>query len=484
MDRGRKIGLLSSNIDYWTVLVYLVLVVMGWFTVYSVQSGVSGFWDFEFSARYAQQLLWIGISFSLAVAILLIDSKYFHIFAYQIYWIAVVLMLVVIVVGREVNGAKSWIGVGGMGIQPVEFMKIATALALSKFMSAFNFSFSHRHSVLAVCFIIFLPVLLILLQNDTGSALIFSAFFVVLFREGYGSGIYLLTIFWTVLAVLTFFVSPEALLLLVVVACLLYELYCTRSSRGLQRVLWFVALYLSVLLLWSLLGVWWGFSMGVFWMLFWPLIVVLLAVVGYGLKLGQMRYIGQSVVVLSSLFVVYFVDYAFDHVLQPHHQVRILNLVGLKDDPQGIGYNAMQSKIAIGSGGMWGKGYMEGTQTRFSFVPEQSTDFIFCTVGEEWGFMGSLVVVLLFGLLIYRVMLMGERAKEPFARIYCYCTAAILAVHFLINISMTLGLFPIIGIPLPFFSYGGSSHLAFSVMLFIAIRLDSLQWEGASRRLM
>lgn len=481
MEQDRKIGLFSSNIDFTTVAIYITLVMMGWLSIYAAVYNDDHRSVFDLSQRYGVQLVWMGVSFIMAISILLIDSKYYHMFSNHFYWLMVLLMVGVMFFGKEVKGAKSWIGIGPIGIQPVEFMKIATALALAKFMSSYDFNLRHRKTLLYVAGIILLPVFIILLQNDTGSALVFAAFFMVLYREGFGAAIYIVCAILLLVAVLTFFIEPFALTICVFAVVAVAEAV---SSRRVPNVIRYVAgvalLFILIEITRSLLSM--GSDHFVSILLAVAITVpVVIAYVIRGVSRTALIYLGLFVAGVSMIFVV---DYAFENVFQPHQQVRILDLLGIDNDPQGTGYNAMQSKIAIGSGGMWGKGFLQGTQTRFSFVPEQSTDFIFCTVGEEWGFAGSMIVVLLFSWLIFRLMRMGERQKEPFARIYCYSVAAIILVHFVINIMMTIGFLPVIGIPLPFFSYGGSSLIAFTILVFIAIRLDSSQWEGSSRRLL
>ncbi len=483
-NEERKIGLLSSNIDFWTIGIYLLLVVCGWVSIYSVTNEEAGE-AFSLSTRYGKQLIWMGVSLVAGLSIVLIDTKYFHIFCYPAYWLALGLMLVVLLFGREVNGAKSWLSIGSVRIQPVEFMKIATAMALARFMSSPHFNIQQRDSLFKVACIIFIPVVVVLMQNDTGSALVFAAFFIILFREGFGASLYLVCFYWFLVAVLTFFLTPFSLALMVFVSCVLFEVVSNFQREGVVlAMVRYVALVAAIFLLlffgFRLLG--WGVGGEIL------LLLAVLATLPILIK-NFLRGYSRTILNYTALFVVsvlliFAVDYAFNNILQAHQKNRILDLVGIQDDPQGVGYNAMQAKIAIGSGGLSGKGFLQGTQTRFSFVPEQSTDFIFCTVGEEHGFIGSVIVVALFVVLILRLLKMGERQNEPFARIYCYGVAAVIFAHFFINIAMAIGLFPVIGIPLPFFSYGGSSLLAFSVMFFIAVRLDSLQFEGTGRKLL
>lgn len=384
-------------------------------------------------------------------------------------------MTFVLLFGNETNGAKSWLVIAGdIKIQPVEFMKIATALALARYMSSYHFNIDEFRSLYYIGLIILAPILVILMQNDTGSALVFLGFFVMLYREGFGKMLYLLTGFVVLLGILSFLLEPVAMLLIIMVACLSTFMIVNRQWRESLR-------YVSMVLLVAL-GLMW--FMPLYWALLIPLVLTLPLLVLYAHRQRINNLMVTVGVFVGALLFTFFVDYAFDNILQLHQQKRILDLLGIENDQKGWGYNVIQSKIAIGSGGLSGKGFLNGTQTKFSFVPEQDTDFIFCTVGEEWGFMGSMSVVILFGLLISRLMIMGERQKEPFARVYCYSVASILLTHFVINVCMTIGLFPVVGIPLPFFSYGGSSLLAFTVLLFIAVRLDSSQNGESGRRLL
>lgn len=477
----RKIGLTSSGIDYTTVFIYLALVIMGWFSIYAAVYNDDQRSIFDLTQRYGVQLIWIGISVLLAISILLIDARYYHMFAYPLYWVGILIMIGVALFGKEVNGAKSWIGIGAIGIQPVEFMKIFTALALARFMSSFNFNIKQFKALFYVGAIIIMPVMLILLQNDTGSALVFAAFLIILYREGFGKALYLIFGFFALIGVLSFYLNPLMLVLITLVVCIGGEMLSSKNlSYGVRYTAIITLLFIVVEVSRGILGYQSNATLSIIWSVALSLPILTM----YAMRKNSKTiwfYVALFIAAVSFVFVI---DHVFNEVLQTHQQKRILDLLGIENDPQGWGYNSMQSKIAIGSGGVLGKGFLQGTQTRFSFVPEQSTDFIFCTVGEEWGFLGSITVVILFAVLIFRLMKMGERQKEPFARIYCYAVAAILFMHFFINVSMTIGIFPIVGIPLPFFSYGGSSLLAFTVLLFIAIRLDSSQWEGQSRKLL
>lgn len=460
----------KGRIDYITILIYLCLVVFGWVNIYAAVYTDDQASIFDISQRYGMQLLWMGISGFVAISIILIDDKYYHMLSYPLYFLGIAVMTAVMLFGTEVNGARAWIDLAGVRIQPVEFMKIVTALALSRYISSYNFDIKSSRSLIRIALIIMVPVALILLQNDTGSAMVFAAFVLVLYREGFGKWLYVLGIFLVLLFVISFLIDPVAVVFII--------LLLTLVAEGVENGLWAYKLrYLAFVLLVSV-ALWvvcWilGWSMSYYMALFVGVGVSLVLVVRYSIVRRLVNVWNYVAVFMGAILFTRVIDYVFENVLQIHQQQRILDLLDIEKDPQGWSYNVIQSKVAIGSGGLLGKGFLDGTQTKFSFVPEQSTDFIFCTVGEEWGFVGSAIVVLLFTFLIVRLIRMGERQVEPFARVYCYCTAAILFMHFAINITMTIGLFPVVGIPLPFFSYGGSSLLAFTILLFVAIRLDS-----------
>jgi len=413
MRKGENI---LANTDWLTVLIYLTLVFFGWLTIYSASFDNPDASIFDMSQRYGKQALWIGLAFLLAFTIMIIDAKFFSAFAFWFYLLIIIMLIGVLVFGKTVAGSKSWFQLGGFAIQPAEFAKFATALALSKHFEKLNINSNPLKSKLIAIAIIMLPMLLILLQNDTGSALVYFSFILVLYREGF-SGIFI---------VLGLVVGA-----LFVLTLLFGKIYLIVGLAAL-----------------TIIGIW------------------------LSKKLRRNYKTTFLVFVLSTLFV-FSVNYAFEEVLQPHQRNRIKILLGMMHDPHGVGYNVNQSKIAIGSGGLTGKGFKKGTLTRYHFVPEQSTDFIFCTVGEERGFVGSTVLVLLFLTLIIRIVLLAERQRSTFSRVYGYSVASILFFHFTINIGMTIGLLPVVGIPLPFFSYGGSSLWAFTILLFIFIKQDA-----------
>jgi len=424
---------LIDNIDWVLVGLYFVMIIAGWLNIYAAVYNDEFQSIFDTSQRYGKQLLWIGTSLVLATVILLIDERFFSTFGYLIYGIVLLLLVAVIFIGAETKGATSWFSIGGFKVQPSEFSKFATNLALAKYLSSLNIKMDRFKTKLIALTIVFLPAIIILLQNDTGSALVYGAFILVLYREGLSGNILLVGVVAAALFILTLFFQSVQ-----------YELLGF-PLQGAELILIGIAL---------LLGVIYYFNRKKKGILI-PLIGILLA---------------SGVLVKS-------VDYVFTSVLEPHQSKRINVLLGLESDPKGAGYNVNQSLIAIGSGGFFGKGYLEGTQTKFDFVPEQSTDFIFCTIGEEWGFVGSFFVVAIFLGLLLRILFLCARQRSSFARIYGYGVAAILFFHFAINIGMTIGLAPVIGIPLPFFSYGGSSLWAFTILLFVFVKMDADRLE-------
>ncbi len=459
-----------TRIDWKTILVFVALVFIGWLNIYAAvyNEALSG--GFDLSSRYGMQLIWIGISAVVAMVILLIDDIYYHLLAYPFYGLMMVVLVLTLFVGKEVNGAKSWLALGPIAVQPAEFMKLATALALARVMSEYNFSLSRPKDLVTVALLLLVPIGVILLQNDMGSALVYCSFLVVLYREGLNPWVYYALFLVVGLFVGSFLLSDVALLLILIVLFVLSQLPSNRNPR--ESVVWVAAVGLLSLVIY---GVSWTAGWGVDYhhSLLAASLVMLLPALLYAYRHKLSTIYLFAIMFVGSLAFLGVVDYVFNDVLQLHQQKRILDLLGLESDLRGWGYNVHQSKIAIGSGGFLGKGFLEGTQTKYDFIPEQSTDFIFCTVGEEWGFVGSIVVLALFATLIVRLMKMGERQQEPFRRVYCYGVAGIFLFHVIINIGMTIGLMPVIGIPLPMFSYGGSSLLAFTVLFFIAVRLDS-----------
>lgn len=412
----RNNGSLFQNIDWILVFLYFALAILGWLNIYAAVYNEEFSSIFDMSQKYGKQLLWIGTSVVIILVIMFADANLFQTLAYPIYILSLLSLLGLFVFGKEIAGARSWYAFGSFSLQPSEFAKFATALATARFLSTKGISIHKWNDRIIALVIVLLPAAIIVPQPDPGSALVYTSFFLVFYREGL-SGNYIFAGF--------------ALVILFILSLLISKVYLFLVILGIAGIL--VILY------------------------------------------RRSRRSIVSIVAISLLAVGFIqsVDYAFNNILEDRHRNRINILLGKAHDPKGIGYNTNQSMIAIGSGGLTGKGYLEGTQTKFDFVPEQSTDFIFCTVGEEWGFLGSTAVIILFVLLFFRLIVVAERQKSQFSRIYGYCVASILFFHFAVNIAMTIGLAPVIGIPLPFFSYGGSSLWGFTLLLFIFIKLDS-----------
>ncbi|MCQ2269728.1 MAG: rod shape-determining protein RodA [Bacteroidales bacterium] len=405
----------TNGFDGRLILYYVLLVIIGWMTIFSTSYNAANPQEFSFALPYVRQLVWIGTSVVIAVGILLLESRIIQHSGYYVYAFCLLLVLSTFVLGSKVNGATSWIKIGSFSIQPTEFMKLATALTLAQFFTEGK-TVGQRRRLWVIAFaIILIPALTILLQKDTGSALVFLSFVVLFYREGMSGLIFVFGAIAVFLAVFT---------------------------------LMFNEIYAVALL---------------------TLVLVIAWIIDRRDKKKVLRNI--IVFVVAVLFVAA-VNIAYEKVLQPHQKQRIDTLMGKTSDPKGADFNLIQSKIAIGSGGFFGKGYLNGTQTKLNFVPEQSTDFIFCAIGEEWGFVGSCAITALFLMLVIRILRLSEKQRSPFVRYYGYGIAGIIAFHFFINIGMTVGLVPIIGIPLPFISYGGSSLWAFTGMLFIFIKLN------------
>lgn len=461
--RGGQDSLFGS-VDKLALGLYISIVLLGVMCITSASYDPESANIFSLSHNYMKQLMWVGISWVAAIVVLLLERRLFHMFAYPAYIVGILMLLACLFLGREVNGAKAWFEFGSIRIQPVEFVKIATALMMARVMSDYAFNIKRLPDLIKVALVIIIPFGIIVLQNDTGSGLVLGAFLFVLYREGLSKYIYFPIIFTVVLFIAALIFDPVVIFVTLLVLFTLYNMFKTGEVEG--HVRFFFAVVLASLLL-TLLTPLSGYASL---MIVCGISAVVLAVLA--LKTRTLMLLWPILMFVYAMLFVPATDMLFSH-LEPHQKNRILTFVGLVDDPRNVGYNVNQSKIAIGSGGMWGKGFMEGTQIKYDYVPEKHTDFIFCIVGEEWGFVGCFVVVALYVALILRLMRMGERIKEPFGRVYCYSVAAILLLHVLVNIGMTIGLMPVMGIPLPLMSYGGSSLLAFTLLIMIAIRLDA-----------
>lgn len=407
---------LFFNVDWFIILTYLALCIIGWFNIHAAVYDADNPSIVDLDTNYGKQLIFIVSAVIIGFVILLLDGKFFNSFSPIFYGITLLLLVLVLIVGRNVGGNQAWIPIGSFRLQPSEFAKFATCLLLARYLSSSTVKVQEIRTQVVAAFIILIPTVLILLQPDAGSALTFSSLILVLYREGLSG----------------YFLVIEGLSILLFILTVLYNKYYV--------------------------------------------IIGVLAFAGFLIYLfrkNRKMITVFSIGLLFSILFIFSVDFAYNSILKPHQKNRIDVILGKVNDPRGIGYNLNQSKIAIGSGGLWGKGYLQGTQTKYNFVPEQSTDFIFCTVGEEWGFVGCFVVIGLYLFLLLRIVIIAERQRSPFSRIYGYGVASILFFHFFINIGMTIGLIPVIGIPLPFLSYGGSSLWSFTILLFILLKLDS-----------
>jgi len=409
-----------ANLDWTIVFLYLALVFMGWISIYAAVYNEEHQSILDTSQKYGKQLIWIGTSIILIIAILFMDGRLFEVMAYPVFISTLVLLALVLIAGKEISGARSWFAFGGFSLQPSEFAKFGTALAMAKYLSTTGVKFKSFSTKVVSVIIFIAPAALIAMQPDMGSVLVYAAFVFVLYREGLSGYLIFGGLWLAVLFVLSLLID-NLYLVLGIGAISLLLIYLFRKNK--------------------------------------PIPLVTLGISGL------------------SIAFIYVVDFIFNNVLAPHQQSRFNILLGLEKDYSAAGYNTHQSLIAIGSGGATGKGFLEGTQTKFDFVPEQSTDYIFCTVGEEWGFIGTALVVILFTALFFRIINKAEKQKTTFSRVYGYAVASIIFIHFTINIGMTIGLLPVIGIPLPFFSYGGSSLWGFTILLFIFLKLDAYQWE-------
>jgi len=472
-------GVKYKKLDWPLIVSYLILMMIGWISVFSSVYDPEHGQIFDLSQRYGLQFIWILTSFIIAALILfVIDPKLYNVTAWFLYAISIFFLIGVILAGVEVNGSKSWFMLGPVRFQPAEFSKIASSLALASLMSSYNFHFKSLSGFSKVALTILFPMALIILEKETGSALVYVGFIFMLYMEGL-SGWYLIFGLLTILLFLiTLSFSP-----FVAIICLFGIIVIARGilTRKIFLHAIFLTLYLPVLIFSGKLG---GLSLfpgisplsDTAWLAIFiapPFIYHIVTTLKQ--KATHLWY--TLICFVVSITLIFSVNFFFEKVLQDHQRARIENLLGIHVDLKGAGYNVYQSKIAIGSGGFSGKGFLQGTQTKFNFVPEQSTDFIFCTVGEEWGFLGSLFVIFIYCFMLIRIINLAEKQKDSFTRIYGYCLASIIFLHFFINIGMTIGLVPVIGIPLPFVSYGGSSLWSFTIFLFVFIRLDLERWK-------
>lgn len=481
---GHKGRGLAKTIDWKLVICYLLLVLIGWANIYASIHSSEPASIFDFDSRSGKQFVWIVTAFVIAAVILFVlNPRVYEGFSVPIYLFVLMLLIAVIFLGIEVKGSRSWFAFGPVRFQPAEISKISTSLLLATMMSQQGYKIGRTKDFIITASIILLPMMIIILQSETGSALVYVGFIFMLYREGLSGWLIFLVGMAILSFILTLTASPYTAIL--VVAGVASLCICVYSGR----LKWWLMAGIPVIILFAFIpSILDALTEGIvmaegmeepFLMKIKPLyillgtIVLLIPFTAYTAYRERNLFTHLSIAsMIAGIILVFSADFIFNDVLQDHQRKRIEVLLGMKEDPAGVGYNVNQSMIAIGSGGVFGKGYLHGTQTTYGFVPEQSTDFIFCTIGEEWGFMGSTLVILLYVFLIWRIIRNAERSREAFTRIYGYCVACCIFMHLFINIGMTIGLMPVIGIPLPFVSYGGSSLWGFTALLFIFIALD------------
>ena len=479
LDKGHRYPIFTA--DWVIILIYAMLLAFGWISICGASHEIGDTDFFSWGTRTGKQLVWIGLSFCLAFILLMTDDRYFENLADLLYWLMMIVLLVTPFVAKDIKGSRSWISLGSVSLQPAEFAKCVTALALAKLINHYGFALDNMRNLAKAASLVLLPLVLIIMQRETGSALVFLAFFLMFYREGMPG-----SFLFTVTAAIAYFVIGlrfsdiivpythtavgefVVLILIWLFTSGMTAVYCPRTPHARNLFVWggvatAVAILVSCFVVpfdvaWVQVSVCVGMAAYMAWQ-------------ALGERLG--KYIFIALFALGSTAWLYTADYGLNNVLEPHQQTRVRVLLGMEENITGAGYNVNQSKIAIGSGGLEGKGFLNGTQTKLKYVPEQDTDFIFCTVGEEEGFIGSAAVLLLFLFLILRLMYLAERQTTKFGRVYGYCVLSIFFFHVLINVGMVMGLMPVIGIPLPFFSYGGSSLWGFTLLLFIFLRIDA-----------
>lgn len=484
-SRSTEKSSILTRVDWSVILLYLLLVIGGAISIYAASYDFDNASIFSFDEFSGKQIRWIGFSFVLGFALLLIDKRMYETYAYPIYFVIVALLMVTIAIAPNIKGSHSWLVLGPMSLQPAEFGKFATALALAKLFSGYNFNLnSKRINYIKAGAIIGVPIMLILAQNETGSALVYLSLMFVLYREGmsglvlfgfvFSIVIFVVTVKYTTSAILGMPSGEFTVFVLIDLAMVVIAAFFSKSAIAARNLsMWFIFTAIVITGV-AVIG---GIDLPGVPIMFGITIVAMIYCLYELIKSHCRRLIMPVIVAGASLTFMMSVNYVFNKALQPHQQTRIKVSLGIEDDPLKAGYNVNQAKIAIGSGGLAGKGFLNGTQTKLKYVPEQHTDFIFCTIGEEEGFIGSTITLLLFLILILRVIAIAERQPTPFGRVYSYCVASYLIFHLCINIGMVIGLCPVIGIPLPFFSYGGSSLWGFTVLIFIMLRIDASRKE-------
>lgn len=469
-----------KRLDWILIGSYVLLAVFGWLNIYAATYSEEAGSIFSLASRSGNQLMWIGISVTAGIlTLLLMNSRILRRLAWPLYILSAILLAAVLIFGHEVNGSKSWLSLpGGFAIQPSEFSKIATALCLSRVMGTYGFKLSRSADFLKVAAILIVPVGLIALEPDVGTILVYCSLAFMLYREGLPGSILGLAGAAILLFLLTLKFSPFVSILTAI--GIVGVIRAATSKKPVGCILLFAIYITAAAFIPKLLGTEFISRFNGLEPEYWLLIITAAVSIGttvYAIRKKAKGWSPYLIGIAASIALIFSVDFIFHNVLQPHHRDRIENLLGISSDLMGAGYNVNQSKIAIGSGGLTGKGFLEGTQTKFNFVPEQSTDFIFCTIGEEWGFVGSIIVLALYLTIILRIVTSAERQKDIGMRVYSYCVASMLFMHVFVNVGMTIGVMPVVGIPLPLISYGGSSFLTFTMLLAIHLRFDLERWK-------
>lgn len=471
---------MKRNVNIWTgidkvsILLFLLLTVIGWVNIYAAVYNDEHKEIFDFSQRYGKQFIWIIAALLIAVFVVLIDIRFYYFFAWPIYGLVMFMLVLVLVIGNVVYGARSWFEVGGLSLQPSELAKFSTALALAAYLNNKRQELTKLKVIVPAVIVIMLPAVLIAVQPDMGSAVVFASLFFVLFREGMSPYIFVSGLLAIVLFLLTLLMNSVVLAIALIIVA---AFSCWVSSRRGKIVLIGLAIMLFIGGILYIIDTYILKSLGTDKVILGAVLASGVVYALYFLKRKVNSILIIYLFLIGGLLFVNSVDYAFNNLLKPHQKERVEILLGKKTDLHGTGYNVNQSLISIGSGGFSGKGFLQGTQTKFKFVPKQSSDFIFCTVGEEWGFIGTFVVIGIYLAFLLRLIFLAERQRSAFSRIYGYGVASIFFLHVFINIGMAIGIVPVIGIPLPFLSYGGSSLWGFTLLLFIFLRLDASRSE-------
>lgn len=469
----------KGKVDKVTLFLYLLFVILGWLNIYAASYDLENATGmFDLSSRAGLQLIWIGTSLLIAFSLLKIEVSFYETYAFLFYLIGIFLLIVTLIVAQEINGSRSWLIIGPVRLQPAEFMKFVIALALARVLNTYDFKLMDRRNLLLVSGIILLPTILVILQSETGTALVYLSFILVLYREGLPGGVLFMGVAAIIYFILGIRFSDEqigmlsrgeimTIVLIIIFSAAMVWSYLKRRKTfytillisSIPYATAFILTYLSVSVDWGMVS------------------LIALAITAIHLIYLFLRYRVKTYFYIFLFLVISFgflesTEYAFNDILQPHQQMRIKVTLGMEQDLSGAGYHVGQSKIAIGSGGLTGKGYLNGTQTKLKYVPEQDTDFIFCTIGEEHGFLGSTLVLILLTVFVLRLLKLAERQTTTFGRVYGYSVVSVFFFHLLVNVGMVIGIMPVIGIPLPFFSYGGSSLWGFTILLFIFLRID------------